>query len=435
MKRLLALCLAIVMLLSVTSILSPAALAESTATVKGGWLKLRAEASTNGDVIGTYFTGTQVIVLQTQGDWYHVTAPDGKTGYMMARYLDLYPDAGSDESLPGMQEIAAWVTSDNGNPVNLRSGPDTSYSVLGSFAVGTPVTIIATGSSWYQIRIGSQIGYMLSAYLTTIQPGSATPPTESAPPADSYIAQVISENGKPVNMRAGAGTHYQRINTYTVGTQVIVLKEQGAWAYLDVNGTQGWMMLQFLTRVSPTLTAVTAVTLSSSAPAVGDVLSAVVTPAGAEVTYEWIDGSGNVLSTDAQYTVTPVNVGSQIQVRVTGAGTYTGTATSDFTAPIAKIRLTGLTIHTTGAPVVGQKLTIAADPADAAVTYYWWRWDGRPSTWWYWFSHTLSNTDSYTVTAEDVGLRIYVQAIGIGHTEGMKTAYTEVVIPAISAEE
>lgn len=434
MKRLFTFCLAIVMLLSTTILLCPAAQAEATATVKGGWLKLRAGASTNSAVMGTYFTGTQVTVLQTQGDWYQVITPDGKTGYMMARYLNLYPDAGSGDSLPGMQEIAAWVTSDNGNPVNLRSGPDTSYSVLGSFAVDTPATIIASGSSWYQIRIGGQTGYMLSTYLTTKQPGNAPAPESPTQPAGSYIARVTSTNGKPVNMRAGAGTQYQRINTCTVGTQVTVLKEQGAWAYLDVNGTRGWMMLQFLIRVTPTPTAIASVSLSTSAPAVGDVLSATVTPAEAEVTYAWLDSSGNLLSTEAQYPVTVADVGRQIQVRVTGTGEYTGTVTSDWTAVIAapdtKIPLTGLTINVTGAPVVGQKLTAVTTPSNATVTYYWWRWDGRPSTWWEWFSRTLSNTDSYTVTTEDVGLRIYVQAVGAGLTEGLKTAYTDIVIPA-----
>ncbi len=118
MKRLTALFLTLVMLLAAI----PAALADSyaTATVKGGWLRLREDASAYAKTISAYYTGTTVSLLGSTGEWYRVLTPDGKTGYMHADFLTLNGLAGSGTA---EENIAATVTSGNGRSVWLRSGP------------------------------------------------------------------------------------------------------------------------------------------------------------------------------------------------------------------------------------------------------------------------------------------------------------------------
>ena len=60
----------------------------SHGTTPYGTLRLRAKASESATVIKTYKNTSEVIVLDTSNaDWYEVTAPDGKHGYMMSRYL------------------------------------------------------------------------------------------------------------------------------------------------------------------------------------------------------------------------------------------------------------------------------------------------------------------------------------------------------------
>ena len=45
------------------------------------------------------------------------------------------------EKAPGAPDYTAYVASKNGRGVNLRKGPSTGYSALGSYAVGTEVTV------------------------------------------------------------------------------------------------------------------------------------------------------------------------------------------------------------------------------------------------------------------------------------------------------
>ena len=57
-------------------------------TTKSGPLRLRSGTGTNYRILGKYKKGREVIVLnKTTSNWYEVTAPDGKHGYMALQYL------------------------------------------------------------------------------------------------------------------------------------------------------------------------------------------------------------------------------------------------------------------------------------------------------------------------------------------------------------
>ncbi|MEG1776034.1 MAG: SH3 domain-containing protein, partial [Clostridia bacterium] len=87
MKRFLSVVLALTLLLSLAPTTSSMALSKY-ATVQGGLLRLRSDASFNASTINSYDTGTRVEVLGTSGSWYYVKTPDGNTGYMYGSYLN-----------------------------------------------------------------------------------------------------------------------------------------------------------------------------------------------------------------------------------------------------------------------------------------------------------------------------------------------------------
>lgn len=66
---------------------------------------------------------------------------------------------------------------------------------------------------------------------------------------------------------------------------------------------------------------------------VDDVLTAKVTPASAAYTTSWLVG-GTEKGTGSSYTVSALDLGQSIQVKVTGTGGYSGSRTSDPTAPV-----------------------------------------------------------------------------------------------------
>ena len=49
--------------------------------------------------------------------------------------------------------------------LNIRSGPSTSYKVIGSLKKGNTVTITSTQSGWYKIKYGSKTGWVSGKYV------------------------------------------------------------------------------------------------------------------------------------------------------------------------------------------------------------------------------------------------------------------------------
>ncbi len=480
MKRFLSLVLAI--LLAVSMLLMTAnADTTQTGVVKGGWLRLRAEASFSATTLASYFTGTQVTVLGKSGDWYYVQTQDGYYGYMYKSYLTV---SGSGSSTTGttMYVYAAngkpvrmrsgpstnysilttysvgtqvtmlgmsgdwyyvlkngtygyiyksylsmtksggttpstgttmYVYAANGKPVRMRSGPSTDYSVLGSYNVGTQVTVLLKGADWSKVTIGSVTGYMMTQYLSTSK--------SSVTPSTSYTAYVYASNGKPVRMRAGAGTNYTVLSTYNVGTQVTVLEYGKTWCKIYVNGSTGYMMTAYLTTTAPTV--ISSVSISKSIAWAGETLTAVVYPSTKNVSYEWLNEAGTRLGTGSSYTVRTSDAGHQIRVRATGTNGTSGTVVSSWAAiqgdgsSSATYQLKLISLNTTSV-TVGTTLTATLSPAGATANIYWYLENGT----------YLGFGSTYTVQETAVGRRIFAYAEGTNSTTGTVTSsYTEPV--------
>ena len=409
MKRFLSLVLA--MLIAITMLIIPASAENyATAVVKGGWLRLRAEASTSSETISAYFTGTQVTIIGTSGEWYYVLTPDGHYGFMNSNYLTVTGSSSGSTTT----ESTAYIYAANGKPVRMRSGPSTDYGVVASYSVGTQVKVLISGVDWSKIRVGTRTGYMMSKFLSVT---NITPST----PSSSYTAYVTASNGKPVRMRTGAGTNYSVISTYSVGTQVTVLEYGKTWCRIRVNGYTGYMMTKFLTTTQPAVISSAALNKNTVWP--GETLTVTTNPANISVSYEWLNDAGARLGTGSTYTVKTSDTGRRIRVRVTGKNGTTGSVVSGWAAVqgngtvSAFYQLKALTLNTTNA-VVGTTLTATIAPSGATANIYWYLDNGT----------YLGYGSSYTVQPNALGRRIFAYAEGTNSTTGTATsAYTDTV--------
>ena len=409
MKRFLSLVLA--MLIAITMLIIPASAENyATAVVKGGWLRLRAEASTSSETISAYFTGTQVTIIGTSGEWYYVLTPDGHYGFMNSNYLTVTGSGSSSTTT----ESTAYIYAANGKPVRMRSGPSTDYGVVASYSVGTQVKVLISGVDWSKIRVGTRTGYMMSKFLSVT---NITPST----PSSSYTAYVTASNGKPVRMRTGAGTNYSVISTYSVGTQVTVLEYGRTWCRIRVNGYTGYMMTKFLTTTQPAVISSAALNKNTVWP--GETLTVTTNPANISVSYEWLNDAGARLGTGSTYTVKTSDTGRRIRVRVTGKNGATGSVVSGWAAVQGNgtvstfYQLKALTLNTTNA-VVGTTLTATIAPSGATANIYWYLDNGT----------YLGYGSSYTVQPSALGRRIFAYAEGTNSTTGTATsAYTDTV--------
>ncbi|MBQ6562827.1 MAG: SH3 domain-containing protein [Clostridiales bacterium] len=375
-------------------------------------VNLRSGPGKGYSVIASFPVGKQVTILSKGTTWHYIQVGSLK-GYMMRQYLTATDPGGHD---PFPITGTAYVTSANGKGVRLRSGPGTGYSVIGLYEVNTLVTILEGGPSWCRIQIGSQVGYMMTKFLTK-KPGPSP-----EPPVVHYTAYVTSPNGKDVYLRYGPSTAEAAIALYPVGTEVTVLKTNGTWDYVMIGTRTGYMMHKYLT-TSPVTNVITDVSISNSSPKVNDTLTANIVPGSATASYTWINDLGVVLSSESYYVAKASDIGRKIRVRVVGTGAYTGSATSNYTNAVSNSGgsniVTGCTINN-NSPRVNDILKASAVPSDATVSYIWYR-EGNIS---------IGTGSTYTVTSADTGFALYAVAIGYNSWTGSATSSkTSPVLP------
>ncbi len=92
------------------------------------------------------------------------------------------------------------VVSDDGT-LNVRSGPSTSYSVIGTLANGQTADVVGVGGNWYKIKYGSDYGYISSAYTADV---ASTTKNISSNQEDDEVIEATKHkiNGKTRTINA-----------------------------------------------------------------------------------------------------------------------------------------------------------------------------------------------------------------------------------------
>lgn len=139
---------------------------EQTGYINGTSVRLRSGPSTTSTILGTYNTGTAMTITGSSGNWYAVTY-NGTNGYVCKDYMTTTKPGGDTPS----SSSAGYI---KGNSVRLRSGPGTSYSILGTYNNGTPLTITGTSGEWTAVTLGGVNGYVNSTYVTTSNPSGSS---------------------------------------------------------------------------------------------------------------------------------------------------------------------------------------------------------------------------------------------------------------------
>ena len=138
-----------------------------------------------------------------------------------------------------------YVRTNTGIGLNLRKGPSTQSDIITSYPIGTAVTVLKKGSGWYQVKVGDNVGYMSSQYLSAQKAPQYTKPVEK-----TYTAKLKNINGGSiVNFRLYPGMKTKVLDQLKVGTQVTVLEEGVNWSKVQLSdGRTGYVSTYFLVK-------------------------------------------------------------------------------------------------------------------------------------------------------------------------------------------
>ena len=143
-------------------------------------------------------------------------------------------DTGED----GMEEISdtVYVT---GSGVNLRTGPGTTYEVIGSLTRGTELKRTGEVNGWSRVLYNDETCYISSALVSTDAP-EATEEEEPAAEAEAEEKTTVVVIAK-ANVRSGPGTGYRSLGVLDVGTELESTGTSGNWTIVSYNGEEGYI--------------------------------------------------------------------------------------------------------------------------------------------------------------------------------------------------
>lgn len=227
-----------------------------TGVVTASSLRVRSKPSTSSGTLICAPEGAEVELLSGEENGWYKVCYKNRVGYMSAQWLKVSSSAGvsADTSADTADEVRTGVV--NAGPLNVRSGPGTQYSRIGSLKKGASVTVTGTSGDWYQITSGSLTGYVSGQYLTlsvtaSIQTPEPEPKAEPEPETEPEIQPTESQRGlvttASLNVRSGPGTQYSKVGSLKSGNVVTITGTSGGWYQITSGSLSGYVSSKYVT--------------------------------------------------------------------------------------------------------------------------------------------------------------------------------------------
>lgn len=219
----------LILLVALMTALALPALAETEFGVvyNSPTVNLREEATQYSTWLGAYAEDEWMKINGEYGNWYYVTAPDGKNGYMSKNYVHV-------------QEPVYRIMGIVSNPkasdyLNLRAAPSYGATVVDIYYNGVPCVLLSQSAGWFHVRVDGVDGYFREEYINRYNCAYS-----------EEVATIVTPNNTGLNLRSGPGKNYSSLGQYKGGNYVMVLQKGNGWWKVSIDGKVGYMDTDFL---------------------------------------------------------------------------------------------------------------------------------------------------------------------------------------------
>lgn len=228
-----------------------------TVTVTANDVNIRTGPGTNYPITGSASKGRTMVITETAtGSGYNWGKFSG--GWICLKYTNYdevtKEEGGSGDSGTGSSEkVTGTVTSSDG--LRVRSGPGTSYSVVGYLSYGTKVEITerkSVGSSaWGKISSGWICLDYVKLDSASDSGSGSDEPTEPETPAVPEIpaepeTRMGTVTGSDLRIRSGPSTGYSIVGYLDKGDRVEILEQKTNGSMTWGRISQGWISMDYV---------------------------------------------------------------------------------------------------------------------------------------------------------------------------------------------
>ncbi|EOQ16578.1 enterotoxin EntFM [Bacillus cereus] len=211
-------------------------------TVTADVLNVRSGAGTGHNVISKVKSGQVLQVVGQENGWFKVNV-NGQTGYVSGDFVT----TGGKTGTTVQQGIGTYTV--NVSSLNVRTGPSTSHTVLGSVNKGKTVQVVGEVQDWFKINFNGGTGYVSKDFVT--KGGSAVSNETQQPTTNNNTTTVQTGGSYVVNtgalkVRTGPATYNAVIGGVTNGKVLNVTGAENGWYKINHNGRTGYVSADFV---------------------------------------------------------------------------------------------------------------------------------------------------------------------------------------------
>ena len=215
-------------------------------------LNMRNGASTSYRVIMKLNKGTVIEIISESNGWTKIKH-DGRIGFVASKYLSPIENNNQttkpeqQPNVPVQPQVSVGKTKVVvATSLNVRSGPSTGNSVIGSLKNNEKVEVISESNGWSKIKYNGKEGYVSSTYLKDSNEGGNSKPNETPKPKPNVETKTKVVVATSLNVRSGPSTSHGIIGSLKNNEKVEVISESNGWSKIKYNGKEGYVSSTYL---------------------------------------------------------------------------------------------------------------------------------------------------------------------------------------------
>ena len=227
-------------------------------------LNVRSDASTSSSVITSLKNAEKVQIIEKKDNgWSKVKTESGKIGWVSSKYLVNTPSnsgntSSQDNSSSSQNNSVATsgnVKVNTSSGLNVRKGPGTNHSIIGSLAGGSVVQSKEKSGGWVKVVLpNGSTGWVSGQYVSsTNESTSNSGSSQNNKPSQNNESTAASGRvkvtiSKGLNIRKGPGTGNAIVGSLAGGSVVEVKEKSSGWYKIKTaNGVEGWVSGDYVT--------------------------------------------------------------------------------------------------------------------------------------------------------------------------------------------
>ncbi|WP_243386211.1 SH3 domain-containing protein [Bacillus kexueae] len=207
-----------------------------TATVLGSSVNVRQGPGLSYPVISSAKYGETYTIVGSDGDWVKIQLKNGSTGWIAGWLV-------SQKTVASTQKSTGDVTS-NATGLRIRSGPGTSFQIIGYFQKGEKAEALGEQSGWVNISYKGQKGWVSKKYISYVNSSSSsTSPNQSTSHSTPNTGTVLAS---ALNVRSQPNTSTSIVGKLYRGEKVSIIGQQGKWYQIKYQNKTAWVHGDFI---------------------------------------------------------------------------------------------------------------------------------------------------------------------------------------------